>query len=108
MKFANTRLKLLALSVTTLPVASQAATEADGLEACASAFVEKLEDTRQTRLVMRIADDAAGKTSYSPSLDRLWTKFELTAYGAGEKQVYARADCYVNAQAEVTSIRNVR
>jgi len=103
-KITKTRLTLLALANLTLPIASQAATESDAMKACAAAFVQKLEESRQTKLRMKVGEDFAKSDLV---LIQRSTMFRMTAYEADGKNTYAKAECYVTPNARVTAIRNV-
>jgi hypothetical protein len=92
-----------AAAVSLAPVPALAATGQDGLEACVDALVVELADAHVASLVARLDPE-------SPETNRRLGRreiFHLDARDPGSREIVARADCIVNARAEVRSLTQV-
>ena len=91
------------ISVFPMPVASQAATGKDAMEACSRAFVEYMEESRGTRIKLEIGN----LDSASDRRLRTLLIYHLDARSSDSEQVVARADCTVNRHARVKNLRSL-
>jgi len=103
MKIRKSLLIASAIPVLSLPIASQAATDKDAMEACSQALVEHIEETRGTVVKLKIANlDAARSMRLDGSLI-----YHLDARVTDSNEVVARADCVVNRYARVKDLRTL-
>ena len=92
-----------ALAVALAPVTVPAATGQDGLEACVEALVAEVANAKGITLNARLDPETQG------SKKRLERReiFHLDARDRASREIVARADCIVNARAEVRSLTRV-
>lgn len=92
-----------ALAVSLAPVTAPAATGQEGLEACVDALVVELADVNGVSLDARLDPESRD------SKRRLGQReiFHLDARDPASREIVARADCIVNARAEVRSLTRV-
>lgn len=91
------------LALTALPVAGQAATFRDGLEACVDALVTELATTNGGPLDARIGADSSHSARRLGSREMIY----LDARNPSSEEVVARADCLVDRKGEVVRLTSV-
>lgn len=94
----RTRMKTLcAVAISLTPLLSHAASEQDGVNACAEALTSQLAEMQSAPIEFTIGSDGHFSTR---RLDRL-NRFFLDARDPQSQEVIARADCIVSWNAEV-------
>jgi len=103
MNIRNSLLIASVIPMLSLPIASQAATAKEAMEACSQAFADNIEESRGTTVKMKIEnlDDVARMRLRGYSI------YHLDAREADSNEVVARADCVVNRYARVTDFRTL-
>ena len=91
------------LALTALPVAGQAATFKDGLEACVDALVTELATSSGESLDARIGADSSGSNSSLGGREMIY----LDARNPSNEEIVARADCLVDRRGEVLRLTSV-
>ncbi len=88
---------LCAVAISLTPVMSNAASEQDGVNACAKALTSQLAEIQSAPIEFTIGSDSHFSTR---RLDRL-NRFFLDARDPRSQEIIARADCVVSGNAEV-------
>ena len=97
----RTRTKILcAAAIFLTPVLSHAASEQDGVKACAEALTSRLAEMQSAPIEFAIGTDSHFSTRRLASLNT----FFLDARDPQSHEVIARADCTVTWQAEVRKL----
>ena len=91
------------LALSALPVAAQAATFQDGLEACVDALATELATSNGESLEARIGSDSSRSDHRLGNREMIY----LDARNPASQEVVARADCLVDRKGEVLRLNSV-
>ncbi|MGI9203819.1 MAG: hypothetical protein ACR2Q3_07395 [Woeseiaceae bacterium] len=91
---------IFAMAVLLQPFASQAATDKDAVQACAKALADTIELSQGAPLSVRIDEESSDSTQKLKHRN----VYHLNAVAPGSTDIVARADCFVNRKAQVTSL----
>lgn len=103
MKHRNRTAIITAVAVSLTPVISQAATEAEALQACISAMTASLEQDNGAAIGVQIAEPSDN----SSKLLHWETVFHLDAADAKTGETVAKVDCLVNSNARVMDLKQL-